>query len=160
MAQKLAIKEVMAAVDSGYIGLWDELDDEQRKALKSEFFIMNRYISNVKTNSVELQQHYLLAVNEYFNKHWNLLQKHPKLMWMLLAMCGHESKKIHYHEWIGFKKKPGNSSDKKVKFLLDIYPAKKQADCELLAELMSDADFKELAVMHGMEDAEVKKLLK
>jgi hypothetical protein len=79
---------------------------------------------------------------------------------MLLAMCGHESKKIHYHEWIGFKKKPGNSSDKKVKFLLDIYPTRKQVDCELLAELMSDADFKELAQMHGMEDAEVKKLLK
>jgi hypothetical protein len=34
------------------------------------------------------------------------------------------------------------------------------ADCELLAELMNDAEFKELALMRGMDDAEVKKLLK
>lgn len=159
MAQKLAIKEVMAAVDSGYMGLWDELDDEQRKALKSEFFIMNRYISNVKTSSVELQQHYLLTVNEYFNKHWNLLQKHPKLMWQLLCMCSYGDGKTYFHQWLGHKKKTGNDS-KKVKFLAEIYPNRKMDELELMAALVTDKDIKELGRKHGMDEATLAKKLK
>jgi hypothetical protein len=160
VSEKVELKEKISAVDQNIRELWDALDPEQQKSLKSEFFILNRYISNAKTNKSEIQQHFVLTVNEYFNKHWNLLQKHPKLMWMLLCMCSYDGKTQFYHEWIGHKKKPGSSSSKKVKFLLDLYPTRKQVDCELLADLMSDKEFKELALMHGMEDAEVKKLLK
>ena len=38
--------------------------------VKKEFYILNRYISNVKTNKTEIQQHYVLTVNEYFNKNF------------------------------------------------------------------------------------------
>jgi hypothetical protein len=160
MSEKVELKEKIAAVDQNIRELWDALDPEQQKSLKSEFFILNRYISNAKTNKTETQQHFVLTVNEYFNKHWNLLQKHPKLMWLLLCMCSYDGKTQFYHEWIGNKKKPGSSASKKVKFLLDLYPAKKQADCELLADLMTDKEFKELALMHGMDEAEIKKITK
>lgn len=159
MAEKIPLKDVLACVDSNYKGLWDELDDEQRKALKSEFFILNRYISNAKGQKREVQEHFVLTVNEFFNKHWNTLQKHPKLMWMLLCMCGHESGKMFYHEWIGYKKKKGGSN-KFANFLAEIYPEKREDEIALMASLMSTAEAKEFAKDHGLDDKQIAKLFK
>lgn len=160
MSDKVELKEKIQAVDQNIRELWDALDPDNQKALKSEFFILNRYISNAKTNKTEIQQHFVLTVNEYFNKHWKDLQKHPKLLWLLLCMCSYDGKSQFYHEWIGFKRKPGTSSSKKVKFLLDLYPHKKQDECELLADLMTMAEFKELAKDHGKSDEEINAMLK
>ena len=157
MSEKIELKEKLAAVDMGARDMWDELDQDQQKALKSEFFILNRYVSSAKSSSRDMQEHFVLTTNEYFNKHWNLLQKHPKLMWQLLAMCGHESKKIMFHEWIGFKKKKGDS--KKVKVLLDIYPNRKQDELEMLAQLMTKKDFKELLEQNSYTDKEIAKIV-
>ena len=153
---KVELKEKLAAVDLGAKELWDELDDVNKKALKSELFILNRYISNVKGQSREVQEHFVLAVNEYFNKHWNTLQKHPKLLWQLLCMCSHESRKVFFHEWIGFKKKKGDT--KRLKFLLQVYPSRKQDELEMMAELMDLKDFKQLAKDLGYSDKEIKDL--
>lgn len=152
---KVELKEKIAAVDLGAKDLWDELDDTNRRALKSELFILNRYISNVKGQSRETQEHFVLSVNEYFNKHWSTLQKHPKLLWQLLCLCSHDSKKVFYHEWIGFKKK---ANTKRLKFLLQIYPSRKQDELEMLAELMDLKEFKELAKDLGYSDKEIKDL--
>lgn len=157
MSDKIELKDKLAAVDMNYKGLWDEIDDDQKKALKSEFFILNRYISNVSSSKRDIQEHYVLTVNEYFNKHWNTLQKHPKLLWQLLCMCGHESQNIFFHQWIGFKKRKGNN--KVTKFLLDIYPTKKIDEIELMAQLMKPADIKKLAQSYGYDDKEIAKLL-
>lgn len=157
MSEKIELKDKLAAVDLGARSLWDEISDEQRKALKSELFILNRYVSNVKGQSKEVQEHYVLTVNEYFNKHWNTLQKHPKLLWQLLCLCSHESRKIFFHEWIGFKRKKAES--KKAKLLGEIYPSRKTDELEMLAELMTNKEFKELAIEHGYEEKEIEKLL-
>lgn len=153
---KVELKEKLAAVDLGAKELWDELDDANKKALKSELFILNRYVSSAKGQSREVQEHFVLSVNEYFNKHWNTLQKHPKLLWQLLCMCSHESKKVFFHEWIGFKKKKGDT--KRLKFLLQVYPSRKQDELEMMAELMDLKDFKEMAKDLGYSDKEIKEL--
>jgi hypothetical protein len=151
---KVPLKEVIAAVDLNARTLWDEIDDDQRKALKSELWILNRYISNVKTSSIDQQQHFVLTVNEYFNKNWFVLHKdHPKLLWMLLCMCSYNSEKVFYHEWIGLGKK---SSNKKIKILEKIYPNMKPKDIETLAEINSNDDIRELAREHGFTDKEIK----
>ena len=129
MTEKIALKEKILAVDLGAKNLWDDIDDDQRKALKSELWILNRYISNAKTSNREHAEHFVLTVNEYFNKHWFTLQKHPKLMWQLLCLCSHESKKSFYHEWIGLGKKTTNT--KRIKLLEDVYPNMKQDELEL-----------------------------
>jgi predicted transcriptional regulator len=157
MSDKIELKEKLAAVDMGAKDMWDELNADQQKALKSEFFILNRYVSSAKGQKREIQEHFVLTVNEYFNKHWNLLQKHPKLMWQLLCMCSHESRKIVFHEWMGFKKKKGDS--KMTKALLEIYPNKKQDELEMMAQLMTKKEFKELAEQHGYTDKEIAKLV-
>ena len=159
MSEKVELKEKISAVDENVRELWDAMDAEQQKSLKSEFFILNRYISNAKTNDIEVKQHFVLTVNEYFNKHWNVLQKHPKLLWLLLCMCSYNGKTQFYHEWIGNKKKTGSDS-KKVKFLSEVYPNKKMDEIELLAKLHTDKDLKELARRYGMEDSVISKKFK
>lgn len=159
MNEKIELKEKLAAVDLNVKSLWDEISDDQRKALKSEFFILNRYVSSVKTTDKNLQEHFLLTVNEYFNKHWNTLQKHPKLLWQLLCMCSHESRKIFYHEWIGFKKKK-NSNNKILKFLTEIYPNKKIDELELLASITTEKECIEEAKLFGYSDKHIKDLFK
>jgi hypothetical protein len=159
MSEKIELKEKLAAVDLNVKSLWDDINADQKKALKSEFFILNRYISNVKINDRNIQEHYLLTVNEYFNKHWNVLQKHPKLLWQLLCMCSHESKKIFYHEWIGFKRKK-NSNSKIYKFLLDVHPTKKIDELELLAALTTEKECIEQAKLFGYSDKQIKDYFK
>jgi hypothetical protein len=156
MSEKIELKDKLAAVDMNYKGLWDEINDEQRKSLKQEFFILNRYVSNVNSKDRDLQEHFVLTVNEFFNKHWNTLQKHPKLLWQLLCMCSHESKKIYFHQWMGFKKKEG--TNKIEKFLLEIYPNKKQDEISLLSSMMTKDEAKALARKHGFEDKQIAKM--
>jgi hypothetical protein len=156
MSEKIELKEKLAAVDMGATTMWDEMDADQQKSLKQEFFILNRYISNVKGQPRETQEHFVLTVNEFFNKYWFDLQKHPKLMWKLLCMCSHESKKIFYHEWIGFKKKKGDN--KRIKFLEETYPHLKDDEIQLLAEMSTLAELKELAEGYGYSKQEIAKL--
>ena len=73
MSEKVELKEKLTAVDQNVRELWDAMDAEQQKSLKQEFFILNRYISNVQGQKRDIQEHFVLTVNEYFNKHWNLL---------------------------------------------------------------------------------------
>jgi hypothetical protein len=154
---KVPLKEVIAAVDLNSRSLWDEVDDDQRKAIKNELWILNRYVSNVKTSNREQQQHFVLTVNEFFNKNWFDLQKHPKLLWLLLCMCSYNGEKIFYHEWIGLGKKAGKNS-KKIKLLQMIYPNLKDDEIDLLIEINTDAEIKELARDYGMSDKEIKDL--
>lgn len=156
MSEKVPLKEVLAAVDMNAKSMWKELDDDQRKALKNEFFILNRYISNVEGQKREMQEHFVLTVNEFFNKHWNTIQKHPELMWQLLCMCSHESKKIFFHKWIGAKK--ATSNNKVIKFLTSIYPNSKTDEIELLANISTKAELKALAKEYGYEDSAIKKM--
>ena len=159
MSEKVELKEKLTAVDQNIRELWDAMDSEQQKHLKSEFFILNRYISNVGGQKSEIQEHFVLTVNEYFNKHWNLLQKHPKLMWLLLCMCSYNGEKVFWHEWIGHKKKSGTGG-KKLKFLEEIYPDRKRDELEMLAELSTDTEMKDLARKFGMDEATIAKKLK
>jgi hypothetical protein len=153
------IKEVLEAVDFKEIELWDAIEDDQRKDIKNAFFLLNRYVSNVTGKPSDIQEHFIFTVNEYFNKHWNTLQKHPKLLWQLLCLCSYNGKSKYFHEWIGFKKK-GTTSNKKANFLAEIYPNMKLDEIELLAKLSSENELIALAISHGMEDREVKKKLK
>lgn len=159
MSDKIELKEKLAFVDMNLRAAWDEMTPEQQKSLKSEFFILNRYISNVQGQSREVQEHFVLTVNEYFNKHWNELQKHPKLLWLLLCMCSYNGEKVFFHQWLGNKKKTG-SGGKKLKFLAEIYPNKKMDELELMADLATDKDIKNLGRKHGMDEATLAKKLK
>jgi hypothetical protein len=155
MSDKLTIKDETAAIDMGAKNLWDEFTEDQRKQIS--FFLLNRYASSIKTTNREAQELAVFKTNEYFNKHFFSLSKHPKLLWYLVCMCGNDEKKIYFHEWISTKKKSGDS--KIYKFLESIYPNMKDDELELQATIMTLKEAKEMAKDLGMSDAEIKKIL-
>lgn len=160
MSEKIELKEKLSAVDQNVRELWDAMDADQQKSLKNEYFILNRYISNVQGQKREIQEHFVLTVNEYFNKNWNLLQKHPKLMWLLLCMCSYNSETVYFHQWLGNKKKDAASNNKRVKFLAEIHPNKKMDEIEMMAQLTTDKEMKALAKTYGLDDATIAKKFK
>jgi hypothetical protein len=150
--------DMIPAVDMNIKELWDAVTDDGRKEIKGDMWNLNRYISNVKTTNKEVQQHYVLTVNEYYNKNWNDLQKnHPKLLWMLLCMCNYDGKTKFFHEWLPVGKAPTN---KKAKFLAELYPDMRADELELLAKINTDKELKELGRQHGLDDATIAKKLK
>lgn len=172
MEDKIDLTEIMALIDNNAKSAWDDFTEEQKKIVKKDFFILNRWISCVQGNNRELSEHYVLTVNEYYNKYWNIIPKnrdtrssrsdiinslredHSQLLWMLLCTCAHESKSIQRHGWISNKR----GSSKTMNFLEKIYPTHKIADLEVLNSVMTLSDFKQLAKDHGYEDKQIKKM--
>jgi hypothetical protein len=155
MTEKITIKDETAAIDLGAKDLWDSFSEEQQKQIS--LYLLIRYASSIRTNDSDAQALAIFKTNEYYNKHYFELTKHPKLLWYLVCMCGNEEKKIYFHEWIGFKKKEGDS--KIAKFLENIYPDMKNDELELLAKMTSKQEAKEMARDLGYSDEEIKKLL-
>ena len=53
MSEKLELKDVLGALDLGAREVWDELSEEQKKSVA--FFLLNRYMSSVKSTNRDLQ---------------------------------------------------------------------------------------------------------
>jgi hypothetical protein len=131
-------KEIIPAVDLGFKDLWDAATDEGRKEIKGDFWNLNRYISNVKSSNRELKEHFVLTVNEFYNKNWAVIQQHPKLVWQTLCLCSHESGKTHFHEYLPLKR----SKDKKEEFLAELFPNMKRSDIETLSAITTTDEIK------------------
>jgi hypothetical protein len=144
-------KDMIPAVDMNMKELWDATDENGQKEIKGDLWNLNRYISSVKTSNRELKEHYLLTVNEYYNKNWNEISKHPKLQWQTLCACGHESKKTHFHEWLPLKR----GGNKKEEFLANLFPNMKRDDIETLAAVTTDKEIKEYCKELGWDKKEV-----
>lgn len=132
-------KEIIPSVDLGLKDLWDAVEDDARKEIKNDLWNLNRYISNVKNVKPELQEHFVLTVNEFYNKGWVNIQHHPKLQWMTLCMASHESKKTFFHEYIPLKK----TQNKKETFLFEQFPNMKRDDIEALAAITTHDEIKQ-----------------
>lgn len=148
---KLPIKDVLAAIDMGAKSVWNELSDEERKSVS--FWLLNRYVSAVK-GSREDQEMAVFKTNEYYNKHFNTIgvgkdKGHQKLMWQLLCMSG-ATDKIMFHPYIGFKKKAGNNNAA-VKLLSQVYPNMKLLEIDMLADMSTKKELKQLAEQHSIE---------
>lgn len=148
MAQtKLPIKDILAAIDMGAKNVWDEITDEEKKQVS--FWLLNRYVSSVKGNR-ESQELAVFKTNEYYNKNYMEVSKHPKLQWQLLCMSGNTGD-IKFHQWIGHKKKASSDNNKAVKLLEQIYPNMKQDEVELLARTSTKKELKQLAEEYGID---------
>lgn len=144
-------KDMIPAVDMGLKELWDAASEEGRKEIKGDFWNLNRYISNVKSSDREIQEHFVLTVNEYYNKNWASIQKHPKLVWQSLCLCSHESKKTFFHEWISIKR----VKNKKEEFIAELFPNMKRADVETLAAITTEKEIKEYCKGLGWDKKQI-----
>lgn len=150
--------DMIPAIDLNIKELWDASTDEGRKEIIGDLWILPRYISTVKTKNREVQEHYVLTVNEYYNKHWDVIHSHPQLLWMLLCACSYDQKTKFYHQWIGHTRT--TKSNTKMAFLEEVYPNKKLDELVLMAAMMDDSDFKLLAKDTGLSDKEITKKFK
>jgi hypothetical protein len=144
-------KDMIPAVDMGIKELWDAATDEGQKEIKGDFWTLNRYISNIKSSDREMKEHYVLTTNEFYNKNWADIQKHPKLVWQSLCLASHESKKTQFHEWIPLKKQ----KNKKEDFLAELFPNMKRDDVEALASITTDREIKEYCKDLGWDQKQI-----
>jgi len=147
LAQKLPVKDVLAALDMNAKNIYNELDDSEKKQVA--FWLLNRYMASVQGNR-EKQELAVFKTNEYYNKNYNEIQsKHKNLLWQLLCISGNTGK-IEYHPWIGFKKKTGGNNNA-VNFLQKIYPNMKLDEIELLATQYTKKELKQLAEEYNID---------
>ena len=151
---KLSINNEMTQFDRKNREFYDELTDEERK--KFSTYLMLRYGASVE-GTADLQEWYLRATNERMNINFFDLGKHPKLQW-LLATTVSPGMGTQRHYWQASKKKEGSNS-KAVKFITQLYPHMKQDEVELLADLNTTKELKELAKQSGWSDQDIKKTL-
>jgi len=151
MTDKLNIANEMRAFDRKDRNWYKDLTDEERK--KFSTYLMIRWGSSVQ-GSAELQQYYLMACNENFNRHFFDLARHPELQW-LSATTVSPGMGTFRHDWIKQKKREGGSS-KAVKFLRQIYTTYSEDELELLAKINTTEDLKQLARKHGWDDRRIK----
>ena len=153
-SKRLTNKEIFYAIDVDGKSVWDEYtDDERTQIIKEKFWLLNRYISLVNGKQ-DAQEWAVIATNEFYNKNWAVISKHYKLLWQLLCNTHNVKRQARSHGWIPLKKK--GSKDAKTKFLLELYPNKKQDEVELLARISTKAELKELAQDLGYEKSDVK----
>ena len=145
LSDKLPLNTVLAAIDKKDYDFYDRLTDEHKKQVAP--FLLNRYVSLVK-GSGELQAYYLMAGNQRVNCTYFELAKHPKLVWQLLCTVS-PGMGTQFHQWVGHKKKSKNSKDKHRKYIEQLHPAAKLDELEILVNLYTDADIKEIKKLHG-----------
>lgn len=90
--------EALSAVDNKDYGYYDRLTDEQKQ--KFNPFMLIKWITYIK-GKTEAQQWYVLAGNEFANKHLfnEIVGKHPKLQWLMLCAMSPKLGK-QYRQWI------------------------------------------------------------
>lgn len=152
---KLSIKSETAALDRKDKNFYDSLTDEEKK--KFSPYLMLRYSASVE-GSPDMQAWYLMATNERVNKHFFDISasKHKKFQWL---MCTTVSPGLgnQRHYWLPTKK--AEKDNKAIRFLTELYPTAKSDEIELLAELNSKQDLKDLAREHGWDDKRIKEYL-
>ena len=151
---KLDIINEMAQLDLRNRGFYDELTDEERK--KFSTYLMLRW-GSVVNGIPELQQYYLQAMNERVNKRFFDINKHPKLQWLLLTTVSPNMGK-HRHEWMAYSGK--TAKNKRAQKMLELYPHIKSDEAELLADKITDEQYKAMLVELGYSDKEIKEAMK
>jgi len=154
LASKLDLKRVLKAMDLRQKDFYDKLSDEEKKDFSP--FLLGRYASSVQTENTDMQHLHIQGANDLVNNNFSLLSKNKKLFWLLLSMVGSGS--VQFHPWVGDKKK-GASNSKGAKFLSEQFPAMKEDEIALLAEINDKKSLTAYAKSIGMEDKEIKKIL-
>ena len=156
VSDKLNIANEMRCFDSKDREFYDSLTDEERKKFSN--YLMIRWGSAVQGSS-ELQEYYLVACNERLNKHFFDINRHPKLQWLCATSVSpgvdaFKEAEIPFpprHQWISPKKKEkGNNEGKKM--LMELYPAMKADEIELLSKLITPKELKEHMRDSGVAD--------
>lgn len=159
MKKKTPVKEldlkndIIPSADQGLTELWDAASEIGQKEIKNSLWVLTRWMSCINNGTREEKEHFLVTVNEYYNKNWNQISKHPKLQWQTLVTCNFN--KMNYnHGYIPVKA----SIDKKAKVLSEIFPNMKMSDVKLLSSITDVNEIKEYLKDSGWDDKSINEL--
>lgn len=150
MSDKLTIANEMRAFDSKDRAFYNSLTDEEKRKFSN--FLMIRWGSSVQ-GSRDLQEFYLIALNERLNKHFFAINKHPQLQWLCATTVSPGMGNFR-HNWISAKKAEGNAIKKK---LTELYPNMKEADLATLAKITTQEDLDEYLETICADDTQINK---
>lgn len=144
---------MLNAIDNNDLEFYNNLNEDQKKEFSP--WVAMRFASSAAGGNV-VSSFYLMMVNELVNKNFNDLYKYPALQWKLLACCG-AGQKI-YHPWI--KPPKGVKKNKLESLISKTYPGANYDEIQMMLELNTDAELKQLAKEMGYDDKEIKDLFK
>jgi hypothetical protein len=115
--------------------------------------------SSAVTGDPMVQSYYLMSANERLNKNYFDISssRHKKLQW-LLATTVSPGMGVQSHQWIAPRKK--ESQNKSAKLLREIRPDLNEDEITLLCRINSDEEIKEMAKNHGLDDRQIKSIIK
>ena len=151
------LNQMLYNLDMGNKEWYNSLDSELKKTFSS--YVSMRFASSVKSNKI-LQESYIESVNEFCNKYFSTIQKHEGdslLFWKLLCLCGSGQKQ--FHPWLKAPKGKGKKT-KIFDFLQSCYPNYKNDEIETLISVLDKKEIKEMAKQAGLDDKEIKLLIK
>ena len=128
--------EALFALDKKDYNYYDRLTEEQQQ--KFNPFMLIKWLTYIK-GKTEAQQYYILAGNDYANKHLfnEIVGKHPKLQWLMLCSMSPQLGK-QFRQWIPqigervSKLKDSAKLSDILEYYNKVYP---KADSELIDEI-------------------------
>ena len=153
---KLSIKNEMRAIDTKDRNWYGSLDDDDLKKYNKAIWTQQRYVSSIKHDITDFEEHYLEWTNELVNVHHNTLRHHPQLQYQLMQVVG--LGKSMFHQWINPPK--GVQQNKLTKTFSEIYPQYNDDELELFLAQHSKDELKDILEELGYDKKEIKKIVK
>lgn len=147
----IPLGDILNAINRKDRGFYNRLSDELKKSFSP--WMMMRYASSI--NDSTYAPFGIFLVNEIVNVNFSDIPEkdHKELQWLAFTAASVGTSQTYTYI------KPPNARKKKDKvfqFLLDLYPTRKLSDIELLLELNTKEDLRELAKNMGFTDKELK----
>jgi len=153
----LSIQNEMRVLDTRDTKWYPSLNDDELK--KVSVFVLQRWMSALQSSDVSLQEHYLEYVNEFSNRHYNIIRHHPELQIKLLQIVGHTAGKTRrQHAWI--KPHSGGKTSKLFKWLAENYTHLNDDEINLWIAQNTTEQWTQFFEQYGMDKKEIKALLK
>lgn len=137
MSDKLNIGNEMREFDRKNRAFYDSLTEEEQR--KFSPYLMVRWGSAV-TGSRELQEFYVIATNERFNKHFFSINtaRHKKLQWLMATTVSPDFG-AQKHIWIAPKKRESGASAKRRQ-LAEIFPHYRDDELDVMMTVVDQRE--------------------
>ena len=156
-AQKLDLfKEVLPAIERKDYAFYRNLPKERQKLYQP--YVVQRWLSN-STDHDGMHHYYLGMTNDLVNKNFWSVSSHPELQHILMCCAASGMGPKTRHNWLPFitgKKKKSPIRD----FIREKYPSISDEELDMMIDATADAEFKEYLETLGLQDSEVKSLMK
>jgi len=150
VVSKLDLKNEMRAIDTKDRNWYKTLTEEERTAYNKQLWVQMRWTSCVNDTDT------LILVNEFTNRHFNILKNHHELQLQLLQVSG--TGNTRRREWIPPGK--GVKKNRIMSWLAEQYPQYSDAELELLAATNDKKVFSDMMEQQGMTKKEIKEIVK